>query len=673
VSVELTYRRDIDGLRAIAVLAVAFEHARIPGFGGGFVGVDVFFVISGYLITQILTREIEQGSFSLLGFYERRIRRIFPALFAVLLVSLAIGCWLLLPHDLAQLARSAVATTFFSANFFYFAQAGYFDDTSWSKPLLHTWSLAVEEQFYIVFPGLLLFARRRLGGRYFAPTLATVLVSFILCAVGTQNYREAAFYLAPMRAWELGLGCLVAVGAERAVLRGTARELAALLGLALIAYSIFHYSERTHFPGFTTIPPVAGAALILWAGIDGSTSVGRALSAGPAVFVGLISYSLYLWHWPLLVYATYFVLRPLTPLEASGVLVVSAALATASWRFVERPFRGSRSSIRTRPLFAAAAALSAATAALGVGISASGGLPQRVDEKVSRYVETRAERDSLTARCSRDESTPSHAPFTRELGDSRAADPSFVVWGDSHACMFSEEIGSLAERDGRRGYFAWGGGCPPMILGPEASARDGCEAASERVLAAVNGDPKLADIVLIARWAYYFDGDGYGHEQAPAAWPVSLGDGDGSEARAAALARALDRTVARLVSAKKRVWIVGPVPEVGWDVPSVLARASLHGWKIDIDPRATEFFARQRSVLEALERLAALPGVHVLYPHPRLCGETTCEVERDGTALYSDDDHVSRAGAEWLAPIFEPLFPSAALGSEPPVDPVTAP
>src|SRR5258706_114232 len=424
----VAYRRDIDGLRAVAVLAVAFDHARLPGFAGGYVGVDVFFVISGYLITQILTRELDRGAFSVLGFYERRIRRIFPALFVVQLVTLAIGCWLLLPDDLVALARSAVATTF---------------------------------------------------------------VSFVLCAVGTQNYREAAFYLAPTRAWELGLGCLLALGGERVALRKAARELAALAGLALIAYSVVAYGADTHFPGFATLPPVVGAALILWAGVGGSSAVGRALSTRPAVFFGLISYSLYLWHWPLLVYATYYLVRPLTPLEASGVVALSTALAAASWRWVERPFRGADSSIRTKPLFAAAASVSLATAALGVGIAQSGGLPRRIDEKVSRYVETRAERASLTERCSRDETGASHPPFTRALGDSRAADPSFVVWGDSHACMFAEEIGVLARRDARRGFFAWGGGCPPLLLGPGASEGDGCEAASERLLAALPAGPQL--------------------------------------------------------------------------------------------------------------------------------------------------------------------------------------
>src|SRR5258706_5013204 len=487
----VAYRRDIDGLRAIAVLAVAFDHARLPGFAGGYVGVDVFFVISGYLITQILTRELDRGAFSVLGFYERRIRRIFPALFVVQLVTLAIGCWLLLPDDLVALARSAVATTFFSANFLFLAQAGYFEAASWTKPLLHTWSLAVEEQFYIVFPALLLLARRRLGGRYVAPPIAAVFVSFVLCAVGTQNYREAAFYLAPTRAWELGLDCLLALGGERVALRKAARELAALAGLALIAYSVVAYGADTHFPGFATLPPVVGAALILWAGVGGSSAVGRALSTRPAVFFGLISYSLYLWHWPLLVYATYYLVRPLTPLEASGVVALSTALAAASWRWVERPFRGADSSIRTKPLFAAAASVSLATAALGVGIAQSGGLPRRIDEKVSRYVETRAQPASLPERCSRDETGTSHPPFTRALGDSPAADPSFVVWGDSHACMFAEEIGVLARRDARRGFFAWGGGCPPLLLGPGASEGDGCEAASERLLAALPAGPQL--------------------------------------------------------------------------------------------------------------------------------------------------------------------------------------
>jgi len=652
----LAYRPDIDGLRAVAVLAVAFGHAHLPGFAGGFVGVDVFFVISGYLITQILTRELERGTFSVLGFYERRIRRIFPALFVVQLVTLAIGCWLLLPDDLVALARSAVATTFFSANFLFFGEAGYFERASWTKPLLHTWSLAVEEQFYILFPALLLFARQRLSGRYVAPIAAIVLVSFAACVIGTHNYPEANFYLAPMRAWELGAGCLLALGGERAALRGVARELAALTGAALIAYSVVCYSDDTHFPGVTALPPVLGAALILWAGIGGSSAIGRALSTRPAVFIGSISYSLYLWHWPLLVYAAYLLLRPLTRLEASGVVLLSVALAAGSWRFVERPFRGARSRIRARPLFAAAASVSVATAALGVAIAASDGLPQRAGEQVLRFVETRRERASLTARCSGGDGEPSHAPFKKALGDSRSAQPSFVVWGDSYACMLAETLASMGAREGRSGLLAWAGGCPPLLLRWDPSERDDCATANERVFAAIAADPRLTDVVLIARWAYYFDGHGYGNERIQAAWPSSLSAGDGPEHRPAAIDTALDRTVARLVREGRRVWVVGPIPEVGWDVPSVLARAAMHGWTIDIDPRPTDFHARQRMVFPALDRLAAQPGVGVLYPHERLCSESTCTVVENGVALYSDPDHVSRAGAERVSPVLAPIF-----------------
>jgi peptidoglycan/LPS O-acetylase OafA/YrhL len=649
------YRRDIDGLRAVAVLSVAFYHARLPGFGGGFVGVDVFFVISGFLITQIVAREIERERFSLLGFYERRVRRIFPALFAMQLVTLAVGFWVLLPDDLVQLAKSAVATTFFSANFLFFSESGYFDAPSWTKPLLHTWSLAVEEQFYIVFPALLLLAKRKLGGRYLAPTLATVALSFALCVAGTHNFRDADFYLAPTRAWELGLGCLLALGALPALRAPVLREVAAALGLALIAYAVVSYSDDTKFPGVNTLPPCLGALLLLWAGCDGPSAVGRMLSTGPAVFFGLISYSLYLWHWPLLVYAGYVLARPLRVVEASALLALATAVSAASWRWIERPFRGAASRVSGRAVFRAAVAVSLATTAAGLAIAVTGGRPGRLDAVGAQLAATRAEKDAMRVWCERSKVGGGRTTtWVKSLGDPNAAQASFIVWGDSHACMLSEAIGELARSHGRRGYLAWGGGCPPLLVDPDAIAPNECTEANERVAAALGADAGLTDVVMIGRWALYFAGHGYGEERIRA--PLDPIERDGSVPRAYVFSAALQHTAVSLAGQGHRVWVFGPVPEVNADVPSVLARARMIGRAVDPSPTLAEFLERQRDVLPALERLRATPGVHVLRPDERLCRDARCDVLRDGQALYYDHNHLSRAGASQVIDLFEPIF-----------------
>ena len=650
----LGYRRDIDGLRAVAVLSVAFYHARLPGFGGGFVGVDVFFVISGYLITQILLAEIERDSFSVLGFYERRIRRIFPALFAVLFAVLALGCVLLLPDDLVALGRSTVATVLFAANFHFLGEAGYFAAPSWSKPLLHTWSLAVEEQFYIVFPGLLLFARRRLGGRYVAATLATVAVSFAVCAVGTNNFRDADFFLAPTRAWELGLGSLLAMGALPALRARGAREAVAAAGFAAIAWAVVAYSDDTKFPGVTALAPCLGATAILWAGIDGASAVGRALSTRPAVFVGLISYSLYLWHWPLLVYAAYVPARALAPLEACGVLGASVALAALSWRFVERPFRGARSPVGRRALFRGALGVSVGTAAAALALVGAGGLPWRVDATVRGLVAIKDERNGVLDWCNFRRSTRVPGLWARELGDPTAARASFVVWGDSHACMFAQALDSLAHQARRRGHLAAGGGCPPIVMDRKAVLDNTCATSNDRVLEALRADPELVDVVLVGRWALYFEGSGYGQERIRA--PLEMTSSDAARNRAALIGAMLERTATSLAAAGRRVWVVGPVPEVGLEVPLVLARARMLGRVVDLDPPLADFLARQREVLSVLERLRESPSVHVILPHERLCGERLCDVVRDGAALYWDDDHLSRAGVSLVEPLLEPIF-----------------
>lgn len=267
---SLTYRADIDGLRAIAVLAVIFFHAGVPGFSGGFVGVDVFFVISGFLITSIIIKEIHAGQFSIARFYERRIRRIFPALFPVIAFTVAISAILFDADTFKGFGKSITATTFFGSNILFWKESGYFDASSITKPMLHTWSLAVEEQFYIFFPILLIAITRFSKSRYFQWLLGIGLVSLITSIYGVYTtHQVASFYLVPTRAWELLCGSILALGVIPQLRSNFHRHLFSIAGLGLIFFSVGRYTEDTLFPGAAALTPVLGASLIIFSGMGG--------------------------------------------------------------------------------------------------------------------------------------------------------------------------------------------------------------------------------------------------------------------------------------------------------------------------------------------------------------------------------------------------------------------
>jgi peptidoglycan/LPS O-acetylase OafA/YrhL len=336
------YRPDIDGLRAIAVLSVLFFHADL-GCSGGFVGVDVFFVVSGYLITGLILKDIDAGRFGITQFWERRIRRILPALSIVVLFCLAMGWFFFSPLDYRKLGQSAFAQALLVSNIFFWqtaGKAGYFDESSVEiTPLLHTWSLAVEEQFYLLFPFLLLacrgFSRRRLARL----TLVLGAISLGLSVYCSYYYRVANFYLLPTRAWELLIGAWPAIVLSTRDPARWLKESVSWAGLAAILAAIFLYNRETRFPGITALPPCVGAALIIWANRSSCTSVGKILAWPPLVYIGLISYSLYLWHWPLLAFGRYLVPGPLSVGERGLLLLIGLVLAALSLKFVETPFR----------------------------------------------------------------------------------------------------------------------------------------------------------------------------------------------------------------------------------------------------------------------------------------------------------------------------------------------
>lgn len=339
----MKYRSEIDGLRSVAVLPVILFHAGAQIFGGGFVGVDIFFVISGYLITTIIVDELSRGQFSILRFYERRAKRILPALFVVCLVSLVMGWMFLHSRDFIDFARSLVAVASFSSNILFWLEADYFDTAAELKPMLHTWSLAVEEQFYIIFP-LLLMALWKFGNRSLVWLIAAIcLGSLALAQWQVIHAPMTAFFLLPARAWELGIGALCAfhLRSDPAPMKPAQENALSLLGLALIALAIFGFDEHTPTPSVTTLAPTVGAALIILYANPG-TWVHRLLSLRPMVGIGLISYSAYLWHQPLMAFARHNALYEPPWYVMAGIVALTLLLAWLSLKYIETPVRKGR-------------------------------------------------------------------------------------------------------------------------------------------------------------------------------------------------------------------------------------------------------------------------------------------------------------------------------------------
>jgi peptidoglycan/LPS O-acetylase OafA/YrhL len=339
-----SYRPDIDGLRALAVVAVIAFHGFPEYVAGGFVGVDVFFVISGFLISGIILDETRIGVFSLRSFYARRIRRIFPALLLVLVVSLVAGWWLLLPADMERLGKQLAASAAFVSNFYLWFQSGYFSPDARTFPLLHLWSLGVEEQFYIAWPLIIIGLRRRPNSIIFAIVLIAV-ISFGLNVAFIDNH-EADFYSPLTRAWELMLGASLAWLRRRDDMplpSGRPADITTIAGLILIVASAFLVDQQSPYPGWLALVPTIGASLIIWGGAN-SRVASSTLSARAFVFVGLISYPLYLWHWPLLVFSTAYKFAPLTPLEVGLTVAASFILAWLTYELVEKTFRVGRMS-----------------------------------------------------------------------------------------------------------------------------------------------------------------------------------------------------------------------------------------------------------------------------------------------------------------------------------------
>jgi peptidoglycan/LPS O-acetylase OafA/YrhL len=658
------YRSDIDGLRAIAVGSVVLFHAGFPWLKGGFVGVDVFFVISGYLITANLHGDLRQGRFSIVGFYERRARRILPALFAMLVVTAA-GTALFLPYDLKQFGESVVATVTSLSNVLFYLHTGYFDLAAASTPLLHTWSLAVEEQFYLAFPLALWSAARLLRGRSWG--VSAVLGMLWIASFGLSLWQVAhaprqAFYLPFDRAWELLTGSLLAVVSVAPPSARWMREAGVALGLALIVGAAVLLTSQTPFPGPDALAPCLGAALVIWAGQDGPARpaiCAAILRARPMVALGLVSYSLYLWHWPLLVLFGYYSLNPPGPLERALVVLLSLTIAAASWRWVERPFR-TRTRLASRPALFAGAALASGVAGLfGASLVLAHGLPGRLSPQARQYAAGVEDHNPYRDRCFALTARQMEGGDVCRIGVPDGRRPTLIVWGDSHADAMMSAFDRDARLHGIAAIDATHGSCPPL-LGVEVHEHEdnGCPALNAAALDLIERDD-IRRVVLAARWGGYAEGRLYSSPVPP----IVLRPAGAPQPRPGAwrgnhdlFASALEATFARLRREGREVFVILPVPEVDRPVADTLAREAILHQTIDFAPTRQDYDARQRFARATLDRLARRYGVSEIDPAARLCDGPRCRLQVDGYPLYYDADHLSVHGASYVAPLVAPVF-----------------
>ena len=638
-SARAPYRPDIDGLRALAVLAVIGYHAVPAWVPGGFVGVDVFFVVSGFLITGILL----DARMPLREFFARRVRRIFPSLVLVLAASIAAGWWILLPHEFVQLGREAAGAAAFGLNFLLWHEAGYFDASADAKPLLHLWSLSVEEQFYLVWPLVLAwsFAARRPAFLF-----AVACASFALGLVWIVRDAAGAFFLLPTRFWELMAGAFLAcrANAMRDVrgptahpARGSPQTVQAaamsIVGLALIVIACAALDPHRRYPGTAALLPVLGTSFLVAAGPH--APVNRLLGLRGMVAIGLVSYPLYLWHWPALSLARIAEGREPSALYKATMLAIAASLAILTYRLVERPVRYGRRAV-VAPLLIAMALVGILAVAVALGRLA----PRASDPAWARYDVAAHDWDFPGALVAQD--VPG-GPNLWTAG--RGATVLYV--GDSNAQQYGPRITGIIAANpalGRRAAFATTGTCPPIV---GVASRAGCRSYLERALAYAGG-PSVTRVVFAAQWSGYLNDAGLAFD----------GPGGSVLRGEAALQAALDSfaaTVRDLRGAGKAVYVVLNIPAAAELDPRYILQRRFDGsftlrtqgigrelWDAVVTPRVGR-----------LGSVARLAGATVIDPTSDLCDATTCpSVDSTGEPRYRDGFHLRaafvRAHARWV-------------------------
>ncbi|SCX28137.1 O-acetyltransferase OatA [Agrobacterium sp. DSM 25558] len=630
----MKYRSEIDGLRGISVLAVILAHANFSIFGGGFIGVDVFFVISGYLITSIILSEYKENEFSLIRFYERRAKRILPALCLVLVCSIPFAWMWLLPDAYEAFSKSLMMATLSLSNLHFMRRNDYFAPDAAEVPLLHTWSLGVEEQFYLLFPLLFLFKLKT--KTILRVVMFVAVASLVLSEFGARYFPSANYYLLPTRAWEILVGALCAFYISD---KGKPTSgLFACLGLASIASSVFLFDASARFPSLIALLPVGGAALFLLFS-SGETSAGRLLSTRPLVWIGRISFSAYLWHQPVFAFWRIRSPEPPSQLVMMGLILLVFSLAALSWYYVEQPFR--RKAVSTKHVVRAV--LSGVVVFVGFGAwgDIKEGLPFRLTSELRSFID----KTTWSKKClfQVKDGMPSLPDEKCVFNTAAASGETYAVWGDSIGASISPALLHKLEPRHIRLLQLTHGLCAPIdrvsIARDPAAAN--CEIFNQRAIDyLVKSD--VDTVVMAASWVNFLN-----------ARHMEIDDREfsGVDITVAEIADNLRETVEALQASGKRVIVVYPTPRFSKPIVDIMARDFIKGDATpDFEYPYSRFKAETQCAYAVLD--TALPeGVLKVVPEAIFCSDAPsqpCYFGRHGVAFIADRSHYTEAGAQLI-------------------------
>ena len=672
----MQYRPEIDGLRAIAVLPVIFFHAGLQAFSGGFVGVDVFFVISGYLITSIIISEKQAGTFTLVTFYERRVRRILPALLVVMAACLPLAWMWMFPDEMKDFSRSLMGVSAFVSNILFWRESGYFVTAAELKPLLHTWSLSVEEQYYVLFPLFLIYVYR--FGRSWV--VRAMLVVFVVSLAGAQwgsaHKPIANFYSLPTRAWELIMGSLIALvpnsnysfATNAGPNRLSLNQYGSFFGLLLIAFSVFYFNRETPHPSIYTLMPTVGTACIIVFATP-VTLVGRLLSSPILVFVGSISYATYLWHQPLFAFARYRMVNEPSTLVFVGLTISAMVLATFSLRFLELPIRNPKI-VSRKGIFGLAVTGTLCFFILGTLGYSNSGFPDRFSADLyPKFFPKKTNESSACNLVAVESAKTLKYCYFGDINSPRTV----ALYGDSHAQTFFTELDNDFKTHAIRGLRVYMTNCEiiPKILVANGSDklinRQQKECLETYSLLLAYLKQNISAVIISLRWTMrmypvsgsvdelaFYNGEGGREHIEPKKYttldlygiPSLLGAGKKD---------AIDMLLRTMNELNKPILVIHPIPEVGWDIPKYNFVSYLNDKFIpmSISTSHERFKNRNSFVIDVLNNVPNYQNLIHIKPERHLCDSLIkgrCVAQWNGTPLYYDDDHLSSAGARMIVP-----------------------
>ncbi|MGR3715053.1 MAG: acyltransferase family protein [Shimia sp.] len=654
-----SHRAEIDGLRAIAVLAVVFYHFGLPGVSGGFVGVDVFFVLSGFLIGGILWREkIATGRLALGQFYLRRIRRLAPAYVAMSVAVLVVGWFALLPNDFRETAKGVIAATVYLSNVLFFRQSGYFDGAAEDKVLLHTWSLSVEEQFYVFLPLVFLVLGR--SRRAMVIGFAVLFVASLLTSIPmTARSQPAAFYLFPFRAWELLAGVLLAIWGIETRSMYRSKSWVSYLGMALVLSAVVLIEPGNAFPGWQAIFPVLGTVFLIANGRHDNW-INRILSMRVPVMIGLISYSLYLWHWPVFTLSTYVQGDYAGPGEAALWISVSVVLAALSWAFIEQPVRRAKS-LGAGAIFGGAAVASILLLGAAGYVFRADGINGRFGPQADIHINATGDFLQDFSRCTIAKDGAFAGLEVCPIGP-EGRPPEILIWGDSHVRAMYEGLAQAADEHDRAALVIWSAGCAPAFdLAKQESAATAaqdaaCTAANAQIRDGLASMRDIRTVLLIGRWTYYATGAGTGID---AHNTIKLhSDMYPDLPQSEVLGHALRDTVREISGRDLFVYILEQPPEVAsYSAPSV-ARGLAHGRLTPDQATTLSAIGRADAENRAASAQAAVvqSGGNILGTWDQFCDAFLCDAVIENTGQYFDNNHLTNAAARRIRAVLEPVF-----------------